>query len=125
MTRKKQVVERRKHKRFRVRDGSFAVLGPSYGKIGQITDMSMGGLAFSYVAGEEQAYRSYELSILFAEDSFHLTRIPFKTVWDTEAKEVPFSTLSMRQCGVAFGDLTESQVSQMEYFLQNHTVGGA
>jgi hypothetical protein len=125
MTSKKQVIERRKHKRFRVQDGTFAVLGPRYGKIGQIIDMSMGGLAFSYIAGEEQGDRSYQLSILLAKDSFHLTSIPFKTVWDTEAKEVPFSTLAMRWCGVEFGDLTERQISQMEYFVEKHTVGGA
>jgi len=125
MTNKKQVIERRKHKRFRVKDGTFAVLGRRYGKIGHIIDMSMSGLAFSYIAGEEQGDRSYELSILLAEDSFHLTRIPFKTVWDTEAKEVPFSTLAMRRCGVELGDLTERQISQMEYFVEKHTVGGA
>jgi hypothetical protein len=124
MTGKKQVIERRKHKRFRVQDGTFAVLGPRYGKIGPITDMSMSGLAFSYIAGEEQDNGSYQLSILLAQDSFHLTRIPFKTVWDTEAKEVPFSTLDMRQCGVEFGQLTEKQISQLEHFVEKHTVGG-
>jgi hypothetical protein len=125
MTSKKQVVERRKHKRFHVQDGTFAVLGPRYGKIGPIINMSMSGLAFSYVAGDEQGDSSYQLSILLAADSFHLTRIPFKTVWDTEAEEVPFSTLAMRQCGVEFGNLTERQISQMEYFVEEHTVGGA
>lgn len=124
MTSKKEVIERRKHKRFRVSDGSFAVLGPTGGKIGRIIDMSMGGLGFSYIGGEEQDDTSYELSILLAEDSFHLTKIPFRTVWDMEANEVPFSSLSMRRCGVEFGDLTNTQVSNMEYFMQNHTLGG-
>lgn len=125
MTNSKQVIERRKHKRFHVEDGTFAVLGSRYGKIGRVIDMSMGGLAFTYIAGEEQDDKSRQLSILLAEDSFHLTKIPFKTVWDTEAKEVPFSTLALRRRGVEFGDLTEHQISQMQYFVEKHTVGGA
>ena len=125
MTNTKQVLERRKHKRFHVQDGTFAVLGSRYGKIGRVIDMSIGGLGFSYIVGEEQGDDSHRLSILLAEDSFHLTRIAFKTVWDTETKEVPLSTVAMRRCGVEFGDLTEYQISQLEYFLENHTVGGA
>lgn len=122
MTSEKQIVERRKHKRFRVQDETLAVVGH---KIGRIIDMSMGGLAFSYIAGREEGDESYQLSILLSEDSFNLTKVPFKTVWDVEALDVPYSSLAMRRCGVEFGDLTERQISQIEYFVENHTLGGA
>jgi hypothetical protein len=125
MTMKKQVVERRKHMRFRVQDGTFAVFGPHSSKIGQIIDMSIGGLAFSYIAGEGRPNRSYELGILLAENSFYLTRIPFETIWDKEAGGVPFSSVAMRYCGVQFGELTQNQASQLRYFIQNHTGGTA
>jgi hypothetical protein len=125
MTMKKQVVERRKHTRFHVRDGAFAVLGPYSSKIGQIIDMSIGGLAFSYIAGEERSNRSYELGILLAENSFYLTKIPFETIWDKETRGVPFSSVPMRRCGVQFGELTQNQASQLQYFIQNHTGGPA
>jgi hypothetical protein len=123
MTRKKQAVERREHKRFRVKDDAFAVVGSPSSKIGQVIDISMGGLAFSYIAGKEQPNMSHELGILLAQNSFHLTKIPFETIWDKEAKEVPFSTLAMRRCGVHFAGLTRSQTSQLEYFIQNCTIG--
>ena len=120
----KQVDERRRHRRYRVQDGTFAVLGPSSNKVGQVIDLSVGGLAFSYIAGEEQQDQAYELGILLAEDSFHLTKIPCRTVWDAEAKDLPFSTLAMRRCGMQFGELTQNQASQLEYFIHHHTVGG-
>jgi hypothetical protein len=117
-----EVVERRKHKRFHAKDGTFAVLRPQWPystKIGQIIDISMGGLAFSYVAGEDQPNRSYELDILLAEHSFHLTKIPFKTIWDQEAEQLP--SLRMRRCGVQFGELAPHHISQLEYFVQHYT----
>jgi hypothetical protein len=84
-------------------------------------DISMGGLAFSYVAGEDQPNRSYELGILLAEHSFHLTKIPFETIWDKEAEQLPSISLRMRRCGLQFGELTRDQKSQLEYFVQHHT----
>jgi hypothetical protein len=125
MTKRKEMVERRKHKRFQGREGALAALGPHSTRIGQIIDVSMGGLAFSYIAGEEPSDGSFELGILFAEESFYLTQIPFKTISDQEAKEVPFSFVKMRRCGVQFGEMTHSQISQVEYFIQNYTMGGA
>jgi hypothetical protein len=123
MSQGKDESERRKHKRYPVKNGAFAVLGPPSTKIGQIINISMGGLAFGYIAGKEPSDTSFELGILLAEDSFHLTKVPFKTVSDQEAKEVPFSSLTMRRCGVQFGELRPNQMSQLEYFMQNHTIG--
>lgn len=123
MTKGKEVVERRQHKRFQVQDGAFAVLGPYATGIGPIIDVSMGGLKFSYVVGEEPLNGSFELGILLAEHSFYLTKIPFKTIWDEEVKDVPLGSLRMRRCGIRLGQLTDQQISQLEYFIQNHTVG--
>ena len=119
------MVEQRKHKHFHAKDGTFAVLGPRSGKIGQVMDISMGGLAFSYVAGEDQPNRSYELGILLAEHSFHLTKIPFETIWDKEVEQLPSSTLKVRRCGVQFGELAPHHISQLEYFVKNHTLSDA
>ncbi|UCD87489.1 MAG: PilZ domain-containing protein [Desulfobacterales bacterium] len=123
MSEGKDETERRKHKRYRAHDGAFAVLGPHSTKIGQIIDVSVGGLAFSYIAGKEPSDATFELSILFAQDSFHLTKIPFKTISDQEAKEVPSNTLTMRRSGLQFGELTPSQISQLQYFIRNCTTG--
>ncbi len=45
--------ERRKHKRFKVKQGAFAVASPDYNKLGQIKDISEGGLAFQFIEDGE------------------------------------------------------------------------
>jgi hypothetical protein len=53
MTNGKKLVERRKHKRFQAPIGVFVGIGPGFTKVGRITDMSLGGLAFRYLGREE------------------------------------------------------------------------
>ena len=124
---RKEMDERRKHKRFQVRNGAFVVLGtppwPHSTKVGQIVDMSMGGLAFSYIAEQEPSNGSFELCIFLADSSFHLRKIPFETISDLETDEVPFSSITMKRSGVQFGELTPNQISQLKYFIQSHTIG--
>jgi hypothetical protein len=50
----KKVVEKRKHKRFRSKDLAYAAFGSKAMKIGQIIDISLGGLAFQYIADGDQ-----------------------------------------------------------------------
>jgi len=128
MTNSKELFERRKHKRFHVQDGAFAVLTAfswphSTQKLGQITDIGMGGLAFSYIASEVLSNGSAQLSIFLAENWIYLRKIPFETIWDVETKKVPFSSITMKQSGVQFGELTPNQISQLKYFIRNHTTG--
>ena len=123
VTKRKKIVERRKHKRFQVEDGAFAVLTPHFAKVGQIIDMSMGGLAFSYIAEQEPSNGSFELDIFLTDHSFYLEKVPVKTISDFEiANEVAYSFTTTRRCGVEFGDLTLNQISQLEYFIRNHTI---
>ena len=46
------MVERRKHARFFSPENAFAALGRNYTKVGKIKNISLGGLAFEYIAGE-------------------------------------------------------------------------
>ena len=108
---RKEVDERRKHKRFRVQSGAFTVLTAfswphSNPRLGQIIDISMGGLTFSYITSEESLNVSLELSIFLAGNRFHLRSISFKTISDAETNEVPFSSINMKRSGVQFGELT-------------------
>lgn len=110
--------ERRIQKRFRVQNGSFAALCPRFTVLGQITDISVSGLAFRYVASEERSKESSQLSILLTDGSFYFDRIPFKAIWDTSMpSEFSFGAITLRQCGVKFGDLTHSQKLDLEYFM--------
>ncbi|MBW1744757.1 MAG: PilZ domain-containing protein [Deltaproteobacteria bacterium] len=123
MTNRQEIAERRKHRRFQARDGAFAVLMPDFHQWGQLIDISTSGLAFRYATTSEQASNgSSKLGILLASAGFCLRKVPFKAISDFEiAHEDDYLLSAMRRCSVEFAGLTLSQVSQLEYFIQNHT----
>ena len=123
MAGRKEFIERRNQKRFQAQDGAFAAIRGSASKVGQIIDISRGGLAFRYIANGELSNGAAELDILLANNRFLLEKVPFKTISDFEIdKEIPFTFITMRRLGVQFGDLLDSHTSQLEYFIQNHTI---
>jgi hypothetical protein len=121
----KAVADHRKHKRFQVPPGVFVGFGPHVNKVGQMIDLSLGGLAFRYIGSKESQNGSH-LDIFMADNDFYLGSIPFKTVSDFEiVQTTPSSSMTMRRSGVRFGKLTSKQRSELEYFLQHHTLGEA
>jgi hypothetical protein len=122
----KNPIERRKHKRFKVQYGAFAIFQSNVKKLGQIIDISRGGLAFRYIANGERFKGSDELDVLLADNSFHLEKIPFRTISDfVITSEISVNFITTRRCGVRFGELGQDQVSRIEFFINNHTFGEA
>jgi hypothetical protein len=120
----KEFVERRKHTRFQVPKSAFVGLGPYDAKVGQIIDVSTGGLAFRYVGSEEPS--NGELSIFVAEGDFYVGQIPFKTISDFEIPgKTPSTSVTLRRSGVQFGQLSDHQTSQLEHLLHSLTLGEA
>jgi hypothetical protein len=124
MTQMKNPVEQRRYERFQVRDGAFVLLGPGSTKLGRIIDISTGGLSFSHMARARPSDDLFELDLFLIDTDFYLSEIPFSTVSDFKTHENPFSSITMRRCGVQFGELNASQRAELEYFIQNHTVDG-
>ena len=103
---------------------ALAVLKAKPLKMGQIVNISKGGLAFRYIDSEVEAGKSSELDILFAQTGFHLKKVSFKTVADYKAaSEFPFSSIVMRQRSVQFREIKPYQTSQLDYFIKNYTKG--
>ena len=123
MTRNTIHTDRRKDTRFSAKTGAFIVLRPDYTKLGQIIDVSAGGLAFRYMASEKSTIHSAEMDIFIGNNGFHLARIPFETVSDVETgHDSPFSSITMRRSSVKFGRLTDSQMAELTHFIQNYTI---
>jgi hypothetical protein len=98
---------------------TFVALWPEFLRVGQVADISMGGLAFRHLKGEELPNESLELDLFLAGRSFYLYRVPSKMIWNAEAKSSHSQDLG--QCGLRFGELTPSQTAQLEYFVRNYT----
>jgi hypothetical protein len=117
MTRKK-LVERRKHKRIQINGGAFVGIGPHFDQVGPLIDISMGGLSFCYMARQKQP-NGLSLDIFRTDRDFYLSYLPFKAISDLGTPDT-----KVRRCSVQFGDLTQSQISHLESFIQNQTIGG-
>ncbi|MBW1891217.1 MAG: hypothetical protein JRF32_13150 [Deltaproteobacteria bacterium] len=145
-TRKKKI-EQRIHKRFSAKAKTFAVLRSeepgldqikkmSMGEIacavynskparmGQIVDMSQGGLSFDYIDGDDTGKTHLKLDILSANEKFYMDKISFKSIRDVKtANELSFSPITMKKQGIQFVGLTFQQLSRLEKFLRKHTDG--
>ena len=115
-------VERRNHERLKVQDGAFAMPSLQVAALGQITNISQGGLAFSYVGSQDRSRESSALKILFRDGSFSMHGVPAKTVWD---RPMPgghsLGLITQRECGVQFGELTDEQRFELKCFFKNFT----
>ena len=118
-----KLVERRKHNRFKVQEGGFVLLYPYFTVVGQIMDIGSGGLAFRRLASEEWTNGSTTLNILLTDGSFCMEKVPVKTIWDFSVPcDFSFGPVTLRHCGVRFGELTRSQKLDLEYFIRFHTL---
>jgi hypothetical protein len=105
---------------------ALAVLKAKPLKMGQIVNISKGGLAFRYIDSEIEAAKSSEIDILFAQNGFHLNKISFKTMVDYKAvSEFPFSSIVMRQRSVQFREMRPYQTFRLDYFIKNYTTDEA
>ena len=128
MTKRKGFADRRQHKRFQVHGGAFAVLRPRsdiWGQVidivGQVADISEGGLMLRYIAGQNRSHEPFKLDIVVAGDSFRLDNIPFRAVSDMDMGDsLSFRPTTMRWQSVQFGALTYDQKAQLQYFIQNY-----
>lgn len=139
-------VEQRAHERFRVNKDAFALIRPasseqirvsdrSMGEIacavyrskpvrfGRIDDISMGGLSFRYINGEERFDPSLVLDILVADSGFYLENLTFKSIADFEiADDLTINSFKIRMNRVQFEGLGADRVMKLEYFVENYSV---
>jgi c-di-GMP-binding flagellar brake protein YcgR len=117
-------VERRKNRRFQVKDNGYAVINPDPVKLVPIIDISLGGLGLYINDNEEWRNRSSNLEIMVADCSFYMEKLPVEVV--SNAKTFPTQSASLldgRRYGLKFRPMQPNQISQLNYFIRNHTEG--
>lgn len=124
MAGRKRTIERRRSKRYKAAEGAYAAISPSSHKLGQIIDISMGGLAFKYIDTNNNGTTDQsdsEESIFLSSMGFYVGNLPFKTISDNEVTNTPsFSSMKVRQRHVQFTDLSFKQLFDLDYYLRHN-----
>ena len=118
-------IERRKHRRYRVKDNTFAVINPDPVTVVPIVDISMGGVSFYLDDGAHWPDPTSKLEIMVADCSFYLEKLPFQIV--SHARAFPNRSSNLmdgRRYGIKFGNLGPGKKSQLKHFIRTYTEGG-
>jgi len=117
--------EQRKHIRFLVKDDVIAALRNRSTKIGKVTDISLGGLAFEHIY-EKNSNANHPMKNLFLMiNGVCLSGVPCRVVYDVPVgmpNEYPplITRFRTRRCGVQFETLSENQRTQLDFFLRTY-----
>ena len=139
-------VEKRAHKRFRVNNDAFALIRPASAekirvsdrsmaeiacsvyrskpvRFGRIDNISMGGLSFRYISGEERSNQSLVLDLLVAESGFYLENLMFRDIDDVEMdSDSTINSFKMRLNRVQFERLEPAATMKLQHFVENYCV---
>ena len=134
------MVERRKHKRYVMPSGTFVILRNeldplrnhakmSIGEIamvlyksdrhviGQVTNMSIGGVAFRGDDHRSTDAENVELDLLMTEQGIYLHNIPYEAVAIASAGKSEKKALKFRKNALCFKDLNSKQKGQLRKLL--------
>ncbi|MBT8342564.1 MAG: PilZ domain-containing protein [Desulfatitalea sp.] len=101
---------------------AMAVIKSKPQRMGEILEISRGGLSFRHIENDADISQFQELDILFTDDDFHLTRLPFYAVVERDVKsDAPFDVLTMKQLAVQFKPLSDRQQRQLDQLLERYT----
>ncbi len=124
MVGRKRTIERRKNRRYKAVEGAYAAVSPNSHKLGQIIDLSMGGLAFKYIDTSNEDLKDEtnpEETIFLSSMGYYVGDLPFKTIADYEVTNAPsFSSMKIRKRHVQFTDLSFKQLFDLDYYLKNN-----
>lgn len=112
--------ERRRHKRFRVKDEALVFMGRD---TGTILDISQGGLSVHYAALESKSAIPQSLDIFFLQSRFYLPNLPVSLV--AEAPVLPnsvFSSFQVKHLRMKFGLLSGEQQARLDDFIAHNAV---
>jgi c-di-GMP-binding flagellar brake protein YcgR len=104
--------ERRKHKRFPVKNRSTALVSPTTNLSYAVLDISDSGLAFSYTGWEKWPKRGIKLDILDRE--FFLEDISASVIGDVQLDD---GAKKLRRCGVKFTSLEKGQKEKIRRYI--------
>jgi hypothetical protein len=116
------IEEQRRYIRFLTKNQTFAALRSGFDKVGKVLDISINGLAFSYIIEDTPVVKAFQVDIFQSENGFYLSNIPCRIIYD-----IPYSNprydlfIHPRRCGLCFGKLSKKQEDELIYFLKRYS----
>ena len=120
--------ERRAHVRMPINEGGYAMLRDDEShRLGQILDMSRGGLAFCYLPDQDKDITGQvSLTLFFSGNGFFMEDIPVRVVYeDRIPAKVLVGSLTMRKCAVEFKPLNQHHRLGIAEFLDKYSQRGS
>lgn len=117
--------ERRKHKRFTVKNLAIAVPNKPSAQIARIVNISKGGMAVRYLDQTNWLGNAEAVDIL-VNSNFLIANIPIENVRDFKVENhISFSIVIERQCCLQFGALPPEQELLLDDFIIKYTAGSS
>jgi c-di-GMP-binding flagellar brake protein YcgR len=114
--------DRREHKRYRIKNGFFAMDSTRFGRI---IDISLGGLAFTCI-GQEEWEINQGTGHIFGNDALCLEQVPFRLrSRRNDANHIPNSAIRMQRLSLEFVGMNEAQKARLKAFIINNCEGVA
>ena len=110
--------ERRRLQRYLTAGEAFAVIKNHEGKLGQVVDISLRGLAFKYIEDDKPAEGNVEIDIYISPKKLRIKDIEATIIGDHMIEnDMAWSVIRMRRMSVAFTNLTETQQTMIQGIL--------
>lgn len=118
--------ERRRYERFAVQGNAFAVLLSDTPRLGQIIDISRGGMSFRYVDDASAISDRAALDIFLLNQPVLMKGVPVRSRCDFQLEPYGSRTRkTVRRCCVEFVALGPGQSYALDELLQHHTQASA
>jgi PilZ domain-containing protein len=114
--------EKRKFKRLKGKKGAFAAFMRSNDilKMGQIQDISIGGLCVQYLSTNEDNKECCEIKIFGSNDRFlQVDSVQVRIVYDHRVPLGSWEQISTSRCGVEFENLSVKHLSMLQEFIDH------
>jgi len=124
-TKLKKTLEFRKFRRFLIKEGTLVF--DNITDIGEIIDISMGGLAFTSPNISIDPHQTLNIGILLGDKKIHSNKIKCRIIKNNNRLHNLDTTSQYddRRISVEFIDLTHKQTAQLRNIIQNYTLGEA
>ncbi len=111
-----EVTDQRKHPRTKLKQNCNAALVQDRIFVGQIDDISMGGLSCNYLSDSERADSNCRVDI-FNSHSLVVLQLPCTVVYNTLETEYSYNLKKWR-CGVEFGYMNKDKEKALNYLIE-------